>query len=73
MTLASRLRGDAPAPSMLVRVGLLLALLTLTACGFQLRGKADLPFETLYVEGMDYSAISRMAGFTSSVPAVLIT
>ncbi len=58
MTLASRLRGDAPSPSMLVRVGLLLALLTLTACGFQLRGKADLPFETLYVEGMDYSVFA---------------
>ncbi|MCW5625147.1 MAG: hypothetical protein KIT73_10575, partial [Burkholderiales bacterium] len=27
----------------------------LSGCGFQLRGRADLPFETLYVEGMDYS------------------
>jgi LPS-assembly lipoprotein len=37
------------------------ALLALTAaalmpgCGFQARGRADLPFESLYVEGMEYS------------------
>lgn len=33
----------------------LLAALLLAACGFQLRGRADLPFETIFVEGMDYS------------------
>ncbi|MCU0870180.1 MAG: LPS assembly lipoprotein LptE [Burkholderiales bacterium] len=35
-------------------VALALALL-LAACGFQLRGRAELPFETLYVSGLDYS------------------
>lgn len=38
-------------------LALLAAVLT-ASCGFQLRGRADLPFETLYVEGMDYSAFS---------------
>lgn len=28
---------------------------TMSACGFKLRGRNDLPFETLYVEGMDFS------------------
>jgi LPS-assembly lipoprotein len=28
---------------------------TLASCGFHLRGRADLPFETMYVAGMDYS------------------
>ena len=28
---------------------------TLSACGFQLRGKVDLPFETVYVEAPAYS------------------
>jgi LPS-assembly lipoprotein len=27
-------------------------------CGFQLRGRMDLPFETMYVEGMTYSAFT---------------
>lgn len=30
-------------------------MLTLAACGFKLRGRTDLPFKTLYVEGMDFS------------------
>ena len=30
---------------------LLLAVLALTACGFQMRGYADLSFKTLYIEG----------------------
>lgn len=33
----------------------LVAALLLAACGFQLRGRADLPFDTIFVEGMDYS------------------
>lgn len=33
----------------------LVVTLMLAACGFQLRGRTDLPFETIYVEGMDYS------------------
>jgi LPS-assembly lipoprotein len=40
-----------------VVLALLVAAL-MTSCGFHLRGRADLPFETLYVEGMDYSAFS---------------
>jgi LPS-assembly lipoprotein len=35
----------------LLHATLLLALLTLTACGFQMRGYADLSFRTLYIEG----------------------
>lgn len=27
----------------------------LASCGFQLRGRTDLPFDTIYVEGMEYS------------------
>lgn len=27
-------------------------------CGFQLRGRMDLPFETMYVDGMTYSAFA---------------
>lgn len=39
-----------------LRTGLVLALaLALGACGFKLRGAVDLPFETVYVEGMEYS------------------
>lgn len=26
-----------------------------TSCGFQLRGRTDLPFDTIFVEGMEYS------------------
>jgi len=38
------------------RTLLALALVALTAsCGFQLRGRADLPFERMFVEGMEYS------------------
>lgn len=39
----------------------LLALLTalpLAACGFQLRGQVSLPFETVFVEGLPYSALN---------------
>lgn len=32
-------------------VALVLLTLSLAACGFQLRGRANLPFETLFVEG----------------------
>jgi LPS-assembly lipoprotein len=32
-----------------------LLALTLAACGFQLRGRAELPFETLFVAGLDFS------------------
>jgi len=32
-------------------VAILLLAVSLAACGFQLRGRANLPFETLYVEG----------------------
>lgn len=36
----------------IVKIATLLALaLSLAACGFQLRGRANLPFATLYVEG----------------------
>jgi LPS-assembly lipoprotein len=38
-------------------LAMLAAALT-ASCGFQLRGRADLPFDTLYVEGMDYSAFT---------------
>lgn len=31
------------------------AVALLGACGFQLRGRAELPFESLYVEGMEFS------------------
>jgi LPS-assembly lipoprotein len=33
----------------------MLAAAPVAGCGFQLRGRADLPFESMYVEGMDYS------------------
>lgn len=33
----------------------LLVAAPLAGCGFRLRGRADLPFDTLYVDGMDYS------------------
>ena len=35
----------------LLQTTLLLALLALTACGFQMRGYADLSFRTLYING----------------------
>lgn len=38
-------------------LAMLAAALT-SSCGFQLRGRSDLPFDTLYVEGMDYSAFT---------------
>ena len=38
-------------------LAMLAAALT-ASCGFQLRGRSDLPFDTLYVEGMDYSAFT---------------
>jgi LPS-assembly lipoprotein len=42
-----------------IALACLLALAVLLAgCGFQLRGRADLPFDTLYVEGMDYSSFT---------------
>lgn len=53
---ASRL-ADLPVTRRAAVLALLVAALT-TSCGFHLRGRADLPFETLYVEGMDYSAFS---------------
>lgn len=31
---------------------------SLSACGFQLRGKVDLPFETVYVSAPEYSAFA---------------
>jgi LPS-assembly lipoprotein len=34
---------------------LVAASILMASCGFQLRGRTDLPFETIYVEGMDYS------------------
>ncbi|MFO1321014.1 MAG: LPS assembly lipoprotein LptE [Burkholderiales bacterium] len=37
------------------RLTILSAALLMTACGFKLRGAVDLPFETVYVEGMQYS------------------
>ncbi len=56
---ASRIaRGARGQRSRLAAVGLVLAVAALGSCGFQPRGKADLPFETLYVEGMDYSAFN---------------
>ncbi len=44
-------------PRLARRTAILVAITAvLTAsCGFQLRGRADLPFETIFVEGMDYS------------------
>ena len=63
MWLSDPRTGGIPLPAVklrarLGRVGLALVLLALTSCGFQLRGKVDLPFETVYVEGMDYSAFN---------------
>ncbi|MEO8039757.1 MAG: LPS assembly lipoprotein LptE [Betaproteobacteria bacterium] len=38
------------------RALLALGMVAVTAsCGFQLRGRVDLPFERIYVEGMEYS------------------
>lgn len=34
------------------------AAAALGGCGFQPRGRADLPFDSLHVEGMDYSAFA---------------
>ena len=31
------------------------AVALVAACGFQMRGRADLPFESLYVDGMEFS------------------
>lgn len=31
------------------------SLALVTSCGFQLRGRTDLPFDTIFVEGMEYS------------------
>lgn len=36
---------------MFARLSLLVLILSLAACGFQLRGNAALPFESLYIEG----------------------
>ena len=38
-------------------LGVLVAALP-WGCGFQLRGRMDLPFETMYVEGMTYSVFA---------------
>jgi len=43
----------------LARCGVVAALcVALPACGFHLRGKVDLPFETVYVEGMPYARLT---------------
>ncbi|MBS4097288.1 MAG: hypothetical protein KGZ83_10695 [Sulfuricella sp.] len=42
---------DIPVTDLLKAVVIGMLALTLSACGFQLRGKAELPFETLYIEG----------------------
>lgn len=34
------------------------AALPLAACGFQLRGQVTLPFQTVYVDGLPYSALN---------------
>ena len=47
--------------TMNVRIaGLLLLVLSLTACGFQLRGRANLPFETLFVESANPAFIADL-------------
>jgi LPS-assembly lipoprotein len=40
------------------RLTLLLALLTVAGCGFQLRGAADLPYETLYISAATTSTFA---------------
>jgi LPS-assembly lipoprotein len=56
-----------------LRIFVVSILLTLTACGFQLRGQASLPFETLYISfpaghpiGTDITRLVR-AGTTTRV------
>lgn len=34
------------------------AVALVAACGFQMRGRADLPFESLYVDGMEFSSFA---------------
>jgi LPS-assembly lipoprotein len=39
----------------LLRIAILAAMLALTACGFEMRGTADLAFKTLYIQGSNLS------------------
>lgn len=39
----------------LLRIAILAATLALTACGFEMRGTADLAFKTLYIQGSNLS------------------
>lgn len=40
------------------RCAIVALCLTLAACGFQLRGKVDLPFDTVFVDGQPYSKLT---------------
>jgi len=48
----------APGPSALV-VAILVIAMTLSACGFQLRGQAAIPFQTVRVEAPGFSAFAN--------------
>jgi LPS-assembly lipoprotein len=48
----------APPPSPLV-IGTLVVAMTLSACGFQLRGQAAIPFQTVHVEAPGFSAFAN--------------
>jgi LPS-assembly lipoprotein len=48
-------RSEAAARSRRRALFALVAVAFTTSCGFQLRGRTDLPFDTIFVEGMEYS------------------
>lgn len=48
----------APRPSFLV-VAMLVIAMTLSGCGFKLRGQASIPFETIHVESPGFSVLAN--------------
>lgn len=49
------MRREAQRPTRRRALLALAAVAFTTSCGFQLRGRTDLPFDTIFVEGMEYS------------------
>jgi LPS-assembly lipoprotein len=55
----SRMTGAAQGMSRAMRSCVIAAVcVALPACGFHLRGKVDLPFETVFVDGMPYAVLT---------------
>jgi LPS-assembly lipoprotein len=49
----------APRPSPLAVIAMLFIAMTLSACGFQLRGQAAIPFQTVHVEAPGFSTFAN--------------